>query len=352
MPAPYSILTLDLHNTIYDETMEYGPAIEAAIAVWTEAAEKHGTKLTQKVLFDELAAGHRKLASDWDGEVWRFLPSLARLGLEEAEFQAIMAEAENRRNEASRQLTLKGYYAGAHETLSALKARGVRIYVVTEAAADAGMKAIAWLKLGGVVDGIYSYPSRSMPTSSAVTRHKPFPDAASGGFLRKPHPFILASVVLDESIRRGEIPPGVQLGDVFAVSQDASLRLRELPDDAPVQQDVCARLALKPTPHAAALRRMMDKMLYIGDSKFKDGLLARNAGVAFGYAAYGKKIKPEDAAKHPHNLEVMYATTGWDRQVMKLTQEAGKSSSVASLRPEFTFEDSLDEALGLFAAQS
>jgi phosphoglycolate phosphatase-like HAD superfamily hydrolase len=349
MSAPYSVLALDLHNTIYDETMEYGPSIEEAVTAWIEVARERGVTLTETTLYEELAAGHRKLASDWDGEVWRFLPSLTRMGLHEAEFNKVMAKAQERRLTVSAKLTLSGLYPGAYETLSALKARGVHIYVVTEAAADTGMKAIEWLKLVGIVDGIYSYPARNMQPPPAGTYHKPFPNRASGEFLRKPHSFLLGAVTLDETIRRGDIPASMELDDVFSVEHDRALYLPELPDNTPVQQDISAKLVLKKTQYAEALKHTLDGMLYVGDSKFKDGLLARNAGVAFGYAAYGKKIKDGEADKLKKNLDIMYATTGWDKEVMKLTQEAGKSAAVAQLKPDYTFENSLAEASGLFA---
>jgi len=332
---PFSILALDFHNTIYDETLEYGLAIDAAVSACLVAVPS----VTREQIYAELAIANRELGSDWDDDAWEILPSL------KDQNKTLFEKATATRHAKSKELTLSGFYDGIDETLTALKLRGVRIYVVTEAAADAGMRAIEWLGLNGIVDGVYSYPSRKAPAVLKGTYHKPFMPNTTG-HLRKPHPFLLAAVVLDEAIRRGEVPADTQISELFEIKQDEALLIAELPKEAPVQQDITARLVLKETSYSTALKRILGHILYVGDSKFRDGMLARNAGVAFGYAAYGKKGHDSEAVRK--SLDIMYATTGWDKEIMKLTQEAGRSETVSRLQPDFTFENSLSEALGLF----
>jgi len=139
--------------------MEYGLAIDEAVTVWIEAAAQQGKKLERDVLYRELSVVHRDLGSDWDEEVWRQLPSLKGLGL----FNETYDLAVRSRHEKSRALTISGVFKKAVETLKQLKSEGVRLYIITEAAADAGLRGINWLGLGGVIDGVYTYPSRQAP---------------------------------------------------------------------------------------------------------------------------------------------------------------------------------------------
>lgn len=343
MAAPYSILVLDLHNTLYDEAYEYGLAMEVAVEAWREIAPS----LKRDTVFSELAEAHRELGSDWDRHAWRMLPSLKALNLPVAEFEKRLAFAEHRRKEKSRQLVGTGF-KNVPETLRQLKKRGVPIYVVTEAAADAGMEIIGWLGLGGIVDGFYSYPSREAPPTISGTYHKSFADDGSGKHLRKPNPLLLAEVALDEAVRRKAIPAGLSVADVFEIVRNESRRLPELPPTASSQANICAQLKVKPGLHPETLQKLLASMLYVGDSKFKDGFLARNAGVAFAYAAYGKKVIESRREDHMRSLAIMYAVTGWVPEELKLTQEATNSHAVASLKPDYIFEDSLGDALKLF----
>jgi phosphoglycolate phosphatase-like HAD superfamily hydrolase len=345
----FSILVLDFHNTIYDEVMEYGLAIDAAISVWTETAAARGRKLDRTQLSAELSEAHQELGSDWDEDVWQKLPSLKALNLDAAAFSQARNEAVAARAEKSRHLTTTGVYSGTIGTLKTLKKKGVSLYVVTEAAADAGMQALRWLSLGGVIDGFYSYPSRTPPPAVKNTFHKPFPPRQGGaGHIQKPNPALLAAVALDEAKRAGRIPRNLHAEEIFEVRRDDGLALQEFPSGSSVQQDTAARLVVKPGRHAAALQETLDAMLYVGDSKFKDGLMARNAGVKFGFAAYGKKIRPGTEQDHARSKQILYDVTGWDKEALKLTQEAGRSKAVSNFAPDYTFEDTLAEALPLF----
>lgn len=318
MTKKFSILALDFHNTIYDEVMEYGLAIDAAISV----LERVG-KFKRETLYQELSEAHRRLGSDWDENVWQQLPSLRDIPQEK------IGEAIRVRQKKSRKLTLRGVYDGAIATLQHLKQNGVRLYIITEAAADAGMRGLSWLGLGGIIDGVYSYPSREPPLAVSGTYHRVFP-AGAHGHLQKPDPLLLAAVVLDHAKEMKHVPASVALGDVFA--QDET------------------RLVLKESPHKNVLQQTLDEMLFVGDSKFKDGFLARNAGVKFGLAAYGKRVRAGEEENFKKSRDILYAVTGWDKETLRLTQEASRSEAVQALQPDFIFEESLAEALDLFVA--
>jgi len=343
---PFSILVLDLHNTLYDEALEYGVAINEAILALLDLAKTYGYKLTRETICKELSLAHRRLGSDWDEEAWRLLPSFIEMGLEGKDYTKAVGLLVERRQKKSKELTISTAYEGARETISKLKMRGVHVYVITEAAADAATQSISWLKLAGKVDGIYCYPSRTSPPPPVGTFIKHFPPTAEGGHLKKPQPLLLAAVALDDAIRIGKIPSSVKTEDVFDIVHDKSFEIPELPASSSVQNDASSRLTLKKTPYAQILERSLQSILYVGDSKFRDGLLARNAGVAFGYAAYGKK--EHDSKATLKSLALMYAVTGWDKEVLKLTQEASRSETVNRLKPDFMFEQSLSEAMNLF----
>lgn len=349
MPEKFSILVFDFHNTIYDEVMEYGLAIDEAIAVWEKAASSSGKPLDRGVLYQELSFVHKELGSDWDEDVWRQLPSLKNLGLGSAGFNEILVQAVTARQNKSKQLTLAGAYSNAVETLRGLKKNGVRLYMITEAAADAGMRGVSWLELDGIIDGVYTYPSRLPPLNFPGTRHGIFPESADNtGHLKKPNPLLLATVVLDDAKKAGSVPQSVDLKDVFDLMHDPSLALVDFPLSSPIQKDITATLILKNGAYKRALQQTLDAMLYVGDSKFKDGFLARNAGVKFGLAAYGKHIKPGEEGNFKKSLDMLYAVTGWDKDTLKLTHEADQSKAVQALQPDFIFENSLAEAQGLF----
>jgi phosphoglycolate phosphatase-like HAD superfamily hydrolase len=314
----FSILAFDLHNTIYDEVMEYGLAIDEAIEICCKAA-----RVDRETLYRELSAAHRKLGSDWDESVWQQLPCLKNISPE------VIAKAIKARQEKSRQLTVDSVYAGVIETLKRLKQDGVRLYMVTEAAADAAMRAVSWLGLDGVIDGVYSYPSREPPLALPGTYHRIFPDGPDKSHLKKPNPLLLAAVALDDAKKTKNIPQPVELQDVFGLTRDEKLLLKE-------------------GPYKDTLQKTLDSMLFVGDSKFRDGFLARNAGVKFAFAAYGKKIKPGEEETFKKSRDILYAVTGWDKETLRLTQEAERSQAVLTLQPDFIFEESLAEALSLF----
>lgn len=328
----FKILALDLHNTIYDEVLEFGLAIDAAISALPADRNK---------LYAELSAAHAEAGSDWDEDIWLSLPSLKSLD------KKIIESALEKRRRKSEELTKSGVYEDAVEALKQVKAKGVRIYLITEAAADAGMQAINWLGLGGVVDGVYTFPSRKPAMHIPSTYHKPFAQVGAG-HLKKPNPLLLAQLVLDHAKIAGNIVDEVKLNDVFETQKVSEFALPEYSPLLPMQEDIMAKLLVKDGKYKDVLQGYLNEMIFVGDSKFKDGIMARNAGVKFAYAAYGKKIKPGQEADFERSKEILYAVTGWDKETLKLTQEAGKSSAINSLEPDFALEKSLLEVVNQF----
>jgi len=333
---------MDLHNTIYDEVMEYGLALNEAIIFWQETAQKFGKTITRERLYAELSIAHQELASDWDEDVWSLLPALQELNLSKQEFTQLCEQAIYLRRVKSQELTKKTVYTGLVETLKKLKSQGVRIYIITEATADIAMQALDWLRLGGVVQGVYTYPSRHAPVELEGTYHKVFSNYPnSSTYLKKPHPFLLADLSLDDAKLCGKIPNEVKTEEVFSIVHDENLELKEFAKDMNLQADVSVKLQVRAGQYAEILQEILQDMLYVGDSKFKDGIMAQNAGVKFAWAAYGKQVAAEAAEDFEQSKQILYAVTGWDKQILQLTQEASKSQRVHDLQPDFVLENPL-----------
>ena len=350
MTSRFKILAIDLHNTLYDEVIEYGLAMEAAIAVWLNAAQKKGVVLDTDTLYQEISIAHQRLGSDWDEKVWFQLPSLQCAGFSSQEFSYIVQEVINVREDTSHKLTVSLAFENAVEALKQIKSKGAYIYIMTEAVADVGIKALQWLCLENVVDGIYTYPSKYTAASLYNAFHLFFPEDSNNPphHLKKPNPLLLAELVVKHAINTQQIPENVTAAMVFDVACDARCALAEFPPDSSLQKDVIATLSLKESPYKDIIQAIIDSILYIGDSKFKDGVMAKNANIAFGYAEYGKKTKPEMQPHLEKCKHILYAVTGWDKDTLKLTQEAGRSKRIHALLPEFTFENSLMQAVELF----
>lgn len=357
MTAGAGVFIVDLHNTLYDEVLEYGGALLAAVDVVLAAAEETGDRFTREAAFAEIASAHRRLGSDWDDDVWFALPSVARLPDPDGVARAAMTK----RRDASRERTLRFRYDHAVDAVVRRKAAGETVIVATEATANAAADALRILGLDGVVDAVYSWPYAKPFEALARTPQRTFPSAetddAAARRLVKPHPIILGRILLDVAQERGLVDADATLDDAFSLSRDATVDLSSLEARLSAAADmaearavvdaIALRLEIRPGPHEAALRTLRDASLYVGDSHFKDGFLARSAGVPFVFAAYGKTVAPSVAAEHRRCLDALYRTTGWEPLLIELTQEAGRLEALTDLiEPVATCRMSLAELHG------
>jgi|GEM_PF-2142291 len=338
---PFEILALDLHNTLYDEVMEYGLALEAGVKIWQKALLEKHIICDAETLYEELAVAHAFLKNDWDDRVWQHLPSLQQAEFSPDEFAIIEQESIAARSHASYRLTTDTVYDEVVETLQHFHTKGVRIYIVTEAVANIAVQAVKWLGLTGIITGIYTYPSHIKPEISAAMYQKNFPLDAEGNHLKKPNAKLLAQIVLDDAIKQHLIPEKVAFDEVFEVAKDDSMSLDEFPASHPIQQDVTQQIMLKDSPYQQVLNHAISTMLYVGDSKFKDGVMARNIGVKFAHAEYGKTVKAGEEALFAKSRAILYQATGWDKSTLQLTQEAGKAAKIQALQPNMLLKNSL-----------
>lgn len=352
------IFIFDLHNTLYDEVSEYSGAVSAALDVFHAAARQQGIRFNPDEVCKELSEAHARCGSDWDDAAWDDIAYLRAL----PDFERVRDEAIALRRQVSETLTRQGGYTGVQETLAALKNGGAAVYIATEATENALAAAAGWLELGGLVDGAYAWPFRKSyeePDDVAVRRFPAHPDDPSL-FLEKPHPLIVGVVLLAEAQRRGIVPMDVTAEDVFVYGRDEVLDLSTLEAQLAmaVLNDHHARQArqaveamrttldIAPGPYQEALMDLRGRCFYVGDSFFKDGLLARNAGVPFIFAAYGKK--EADTPQQKTARAMLYAVTGWNRFLLTLTQEAGNLPALSNIvAPALVCDNGIKDILTL-----
>jgi FMN phosphatase YigB (HAD superfamily) len=323
------IFIFDLHNTLYDEVMEYGGAMRAAIEYLVDVGSFNRSDLMQQI-----AAAHARLGSDWDERVWEEVEILK--GLDSFHLH----KARSIRAEISEALTKKYAYQDVIKDVHLLKEEGARVFIATEASANAAADAIRWLDLDGVIDGVYSWPCAHAYKKLEKTQQHIFPPHPSHPDvkLQKPHPFIIAAILLDCMKADGEIGANIKLEDVFYILQDKELDLSELESAIP-KESIQGKLAIEAMKSKLCIeeeriKNYLSRTYYVGDSFFKDGYLARNAGVSFIHAAYGKIVKEHE--RFERAKEILYSVTGWEPFLLEFTQEAAKLPAISNkLKPQY-----------------
>jgi phosphoglycolate phosphatase-like HAD superfamily hydrolase len=345
-----NILIFDLHNTLYDEVLEYGQSMAAMLQYFFSAASEQGVALDEDVFFAQLREAHARAGSDWDDDVWRDLDALKKL----SNLDAIIGEAVSLRREKSKKFTKDLAYVETLDCLRELDEAGATLVLATEATANAAADAVQWLGLDGVIDAVYSWPYAKPYTKLERTKQcfTPAYERHSDLYLQKPHALILGMIVLDVAKERGDVPVSVSTSDVYDLVIDESIDISQLmaqikePEQNPLivetVKSLRKNLEIKDGPYKRILEELWSRTFFVGDSFFKDGFLARNAGLPFIYAKYGKKV--DDQEWFDVVRDVLYRVTGWDPFLLQLTHEASKLPALtAQIKPYFTCEDSLKD---------
>ncbi|HEX4078494.1 MAG TPA: hypothetical protein VHX61_06430 [Rhizomicrobium sp.] len=357
------VLILDLHNTLYDEVMEYGGAMDAAIGHFLEAAKDQGVAIDEGLVCRQLSEAHARSGSDWDDDVWSGIAELQKL----SRLGDVIDQAVALRRKVSERLTRERAYKSTIEALITLKESGAAVYVATEATENAAGDGIVWLGLDGVLDGIYAWPFHNGHGKAGRTPiHRFPPDPERPGFsVQKPHPLILGSIILDVAKAEGRVPQNVMLEDVFDLTCDEDLRVlaRAMGGNAPsdgqraqvreVLRAVQTKLAARKGPYGAALDGIRRRCLYVGDSYFKDGLLAANADIPFVFAGYGTAISDADTEVYDKCMKRLFSVTGWDGSLIRLKHEAGNVPEIKDrINPYFVCQESLQELVEFMGRHS
>lgn len=348
------IFILDLHNTLYDEVLEYSGAISAVFDFLEAEAAIQSVAFDSEEFLNQISAAHAAVKSDWDDTIWEGLPLLKEFLNPDGLAEQII---EVRRRE-SEKLTKQYAFTDSIQAVKAIKQAGAHVCIATEATSNAAADAVRWLGLDGVVDAVYSWPFQKLFNPLATTRQVAFlsDPALEDAFLQKPHPLLIAQIITDLARLDGCIPDSVPLESLFAVEIDSKISLADiLPETlsgepgqqiVAVSQAIQSRLQVAAGSYAEELQRYLDRCYYIGDSFFKDGFLAYNAGVQFVFAEYGKKHFSTTASGILAAKELLYRVTGWDPRVLQLTHEAGALLQLQDrIKPIHTCTESLSDLI-------
>lgn len=350
------IFILDLHNTLYDEVIEYGNSVAAAVAYFLQVAKQQGMAIDEALCCEQLSQAHAHLGSDWDDDVWGEAAELRKLD----NFAAIRDMAVAIRRKTSEHFTRTKAYAGTLDALRKLKTAGHTVYVATEATGNAAADGIRWLGLDGVLDGVYAWPFTKPYEKPSITPVGAFPPNPhhTGFSLQKPHPLILGTIVLDHAKKHGAVPATATAEEVFDLTIDGTLDVgalkrglhanpageKQKAQAAEALRAIQTTLAIKDGPYREALEAVRQRCYYVGDSFFKDGFVARNAGIPYVFAQYGKTVAEADKADHSRGKDWLFRVTGWDKYLIELTQEAGKLPELTEkIKPCFVCEKSFQE---------
>src|ERR1700733_6619841 len=111
------IFIFDLHNTLYDEVIEFGGAIAAAIECFLRAAKNQPTPIDETLFCQQLSDAHARIGSDWDDDVWGDVAELKKL----SDFAAIKKQAVALRRETSERLTKEKFFKATIDEIIKLK---------------------------------------------------------------------------------------------------------------------------------------------------------------------------------------------------------------------------------------
>ena len=301
------IVLLDLHNTLYNEILEFGSSLGAGMEAFLQAAGKNPDPAGSdyQELLAKLPAAHKVYNDDWDNQIWSDLAK-SDYGFNEQQAQVIRAIATQGRAEKSQQMSIA--YDGVKETLAYLEARGARIIVVTDGTAKDAVEKLNWLGVKDFVEAAYSWPSREKPDYAApLSLPTPCDPWNPGVALQKPHPWFIGQPIFD--LIKDWLPKDARdprLYFKFEIhEEDAILEIAD--QNSAVAIAAKTRLVIKDGPYQALIQQAFDNTVMVGDSLFKDIWMAKQAGVQPVFAAYGKVIT--DPAAHQKGNEMLDAST-------------------------------------------
>ncbi len=347
----HSVFIFDLHNTLYDEVMEYGLAMRDAMDFILETAQKQGTNLSHETLAKDIENAHRASMSDWDNRIWASLPCLQDIKAASGDIDDFTNAIITRRKKRSKDETRKTQYKQTIAAIRTLKDDGHSVYLATEGTENAVSEALIWLDIDALFDGIYCRPfehDRAAIKTRAFYPDPVLPDIA----LEKPNALIIGQIILDHAKQHHAIAPHTTWQDVFSLQQnnatdDLAITIPDAQSQAhlaSMQRAITSHLTLNKSDAAPILKTLLSKSWFIGDSFFKDGLMAANANVNFIHAAYGKKCQSDREGDFKVAKKTLMDVTGWDKSVMQMTQEAEKIPALESrINTAYVCENSLQD---------
>lgn len=238
-------------------------------------------------LYAEASVIHQKYGTSEYSYLLEELPSLHALYGNEV--LTVMAPAIDAFRAARRRAL--ALYPTVADTLTALKAKGVRIAAFTESKAFYTNYRFRKLGLDGLVDVLYSPEDHGVPVETVSTRHY---DADSYAFKHTVHHYT----------PEGEVKPN--------------------PD---ILLDIVKDLGAS-----------VDEVVYVGDNPLKDVLMAQQAGITDVHAAYG-------SSQHKPEYELLRKVTHWTPEMVERERNALKPGSIV---PSHVLTQNFSQILPLF----
>lgn len=279
------VLITDLDNTLWDWFDAWHQAFSAMLGRLTELSG-----VPQEVLEGQIREIHRDHGTTEYSWLVREIPALIDAAAP-ADPAVVYDEAVHVLN--SRRKAATKLYPGVRETLTELKAAGVRIVAYTESIAFWSEWRVRQTGLDGVIDALYSAPDHDPPSGRSLEELRRFPPSEYG---------------LKKTLHK-HTPPGV----------------------------------LKPS--ALVLRTILDKQgahpdeaVYIGDSLMKDIVMAQHTGVLDVHAKYGE-------AQSKAGYDLLRRVSHWSDD--DVARERAIAESSTSIVPTIAC-DSFDQLLPLF----
>jgi phosphoglycolate phosphatase-like HAD superfamily hydrolase len=279
-----SVVITDLDNTLYDWFEVWSQSFNAML---NSLVAQSG--VAKETLVSEIKAIHEKYGTSEYALLIQEIPSLRALhpGEDLTKVYAPAVAAYQRKRAEHLRL-----YPRVLETLETLKAKGCLVVGYTESQLLYTDYRIRALSLDGIVDYLYSPASHDLPPNLPPdqinfyptdpeklrhTVHRPTPKDAE-----KPNPDVLLSIVSDIGATK-------------------------------------------------------EQVVYVGDSLFKDIVMAQQAGVTDVYAAYGVSDKEGE------EYQLLRRVTHW--KAVAVEKEKTEADVVS---PTYTLQDSFGELLDLF----
>lgn len=279
-----TVLITDLDNTLYDWFKIW---YESFNSMLEKVIEISG--IEKNVLLEEIKAIHQKHGTAEYAFLLQDIPSLQKLYGDKDKILREMDSAIHAYNSARKQ-NLK-LYDTVEDTLKELKKRGVIIVGYTESKSYYSAYRMKRLMLDKYMDILYSPPDHEIPEGEGKNTKFDF------------------ELTVHRHTPEGELKPNPKL-----------------------LLDIVNGIGADP-----------EECVYIGDSEMKDISMAKKAGIADVYAAYGNGHF-NNGDEGPYNL--LRAVTFWTEEVVERERRI-KEENAGEITPTFSV-DQFSEILDLF----
>ena len=287
----------------------------------------------------------------WENRIGVSLPSLQDIKPASGDIDDFPNAIITRRKKRSKDETRKTQYKQTIAAIRTLKDDGHSVYLATEGTKNAVSEALIWLGIDTLFDGTYCRPFEH--DCAAIQTRAFYPDPVLPDIaLEKPNALIIGQIILDHAKQHHAIAPHTTWQDVFSLqpnnaTDDLAITIPDAQSQAhlaSMQRAITSHLTLNKSDAAPILKTLLSKSWFIGDSFFKDGLMAANANVNFIHAAYGKKCQSGREGDFKVAKQTLMDVTGWDKSVMQMTQEAEKIPALESrINTAYVCENSLQD---------